>query len=178
MRIVLFVACDTTPRCRTMGRRRIVAAFARDCRVGAVELEVRHRVIEKIHVQSDDVGVAAQMLRMAALACHPCRGAPVIAGVLCQIIRHVFVTGETEGVLLLRVEACMAAIAVVLDVRVRLDDRAGHHQPLETRCPPHLGHENPTRQDGHAEEVARHDQYMCTATTWRMTATTMTMNNG
>ena len=84
---------------------------------------------------------------------------------------------EAQRILLACIEVRMAGATVVFEFGMPFDDRPGHHQSLDVGRPGPGGNQGKRcEQEG---EYQRHaDQYMCTATTCKMTAATITMNTG
>jgi hypothetical protein len=107
-----------------------IAAFRVD--MLAAKNEVRIGVIEALLVQRNDIRRPSLVLGMALAAGLLRRGcATMKAGLCCGVASDVLVAIEAQRILLLLPEGLMALAALGLDVRVALDNLAGHHQRLD-----------------------------------------------
>lgn len=119
-------------RCRVL-LARCVTAVAGHGGVGAVQRKISALVIELIAAELHDIGIAAEVLRMACTALHGWRGAaePAVEAFLQRNVRgDVLVTGEAELRLSAAVALVMAVGAVLLVLRVRGGQLARHEQRL------------------------------------------------
>ena len=99
----------------------------------ALELEVGEGVVERFFVETDDVRLASLVIAVAvpAIGLGGLWIAPVIALRSLAVRRHVLVAVEAFRRLRLAGERNMAAIAVLLVLRVPLDQLARHDELLK-----------------------------------------------
>lgn len=134
-----------------------VALLTGKRRMGALEQKIGQGVVDSGRTELVDVGVAAEVLGMAAPALsglgilHP----PVVAGGAANVRRDVLVAVEAEDRLALAMGAVMTGAALRFDLFVSLAERTRHDQLLDVRrlpegreqqenqrenpCPRHLG---------------------------------------
>jgi hypothetical protein len=134
----------------------LVAGVAGGSHVGAVEGEVRLRVVEGLRNEPGDVRVASLMLRVAAaaLAGGDVRMPAVESFRRCNVCRHVLVTLETELGLVGAAERRVAGLTFVLDVGVPFDHRPWHHQRLQRRGVHHRADPEPGEQSEQPADAA------------------------
>ena len=133
VRVVVRVAART-------GRRRIsvlvlcgVAIGTCGIEVPSDQREVGHAVIERVLVETNDVGVAAEMVGVTSFAlCSAGVRVPAVeSGAARHVVRHDVVAVQAQTALRLLVEGLVTARARGFDIGVSCDDIAGHQQALD-----------------------------------------------
>ena len=113
-----------------------MALAAEHTRMGIQQNEVRQRVIESRFVESNDVDITAFMFRMAAGAVFSLRfrQPAVKTGPGYQIGADCLVTRNAKLELRLFGQRRVTGSAFCFDLRMALNNRAGHDQPLLDLC--------------------------------------------
>jgi len=130
--IVRSMTVDTCRRRVSMCGARRMASTARNGRVRAMQCEVGEPVVETVLIKVNNVHLATFMIGMAACAVDLLRfrEAAVKAQLLCDVIADFRMAIDTQLTLKLIREWRMTGIAIRLDVRMTVDDRPWHDQPL------------------------------------------------
>jgi hypothetical protein len=126
--VMLFVAVDTGRGRFRVSPVRSVAGGAGHVEVRARELEIGLPVIERQRIETDNVGIAAQVFAVTVFAVDigAVREAPMVALAGCDILAHLLVTVQTQARLGSFPEPQMAVRTGGLQLRMPLDDFAGH----------------------------------------------------
>lgn len=134
MDVILAVTLDTGRRRFAKCHRRLVTSAAGHRNMRAVERKVAQIVREAGWIQLVDVGVAPQVLGMAAAALAGLRlwHAPVIAGLAPNVGGDLLVTVQAQRGLPITVRTIVAAAAVLLELCMRAAHRPRHDEFLET----------------------------------------------
>jgi hypothetical protein len=133
MGIVLGVALVARARSVTQLLSAPVTVSALDPAVGTRQSEVGGVVVERIAIESHDVGPATRVLRMAVTAFRALgrRSSPVKALPAFDVGAHIVVTLETQPTLGLLAKRLVALAAILLDVGMCGDHRPRHDERLE-----------------------------------------------
>jgi hypothetical protein len=148
------VAIDTSRRCFAVLLPGLVAGAAVGRRVSASQREVGTRVVKDQSVELHDVGLAAEVFRVARIALRrvDSRQASVEPAVIADVRADFLVAGHAERGLPIAIRAVVALRAFLLELRVGARDLARHDQGLEA-CAERLpgGHAR-SHQDNHGDE--------------------------
>ena len=131
--VIFAMAVDASGRRVSKFGARLVAGYAGDAGVSAVERIVGEAVVECFAVERRQIGFAALVLGMtlAALGGACARGTAVEAELCLNVVRDLLVTGQTELRLALLVELLVAIGTVYLELFVGATELAGRHQLVE-----------------------------------------------
>ena len=161
-----------------------MAAVALHDRVAVQQGEIGPVVVERVAIETDDVGISAFMLGVAggAFDLGDSGRTPVKAHHCLNVVTNLGMTAQTELALLFSRERLMTVRALVLVLGMPLDDGARHKHALEYlgACFPRQpdtgesrAHDEPTCEllsEQHA--IKSTNQYMCTARICTRVATT------
>ena len=151
----------------------LVTRFASRLRMLAQQREVRQRVIEGPLVQVHDVCVSPDVIGMTGLTgiLAGLVGQAVETGVGVDVLSDVVMTVETQHSLFPPFEFLMTFIAVLLDIRMTLNEISRHDQGLDLRVGGCCDQKRGDHHDSGYPKTTCHasadltDQYMCTAST-------------
>lgn len=156
--------------------------------VAAFQVEVRHRVIERLPVQPDDVGVPAFVFGVTALAFQFARRlvASMKAEPLLEVLRKLFMAVQTQTPLFGFAEWLVTAAALVFILRVFLDYFARHEDALQGCRLSDRRHGQRDRNDEGQQASAPlphlrgilDGQYACTTRTWMSPVNASTTTTG
>ena len=110
-----------------------VAIRALGVEVQADELEIGHAVIKVVFVETDNVGITAEVVGVTSVALRSAgiRVSAMETGAASDVIRDDFVAVHTQSALRLLVKGLVAARTLGFDIGMALDDVAGHQQRLD-----------------------------------------------
>ena len=133
MRVVFRMAGEAVRRRITMLAPGLVTGAAFGVEMQSDQFEIRHRVIEPLFVETNDVGVAADVIRVAGFALRRAgvRMASMKAGRGRDVVCHVLMAIHAQSALRLLVEGLVTAGAFDFDFGMSLDDLARHQQGLD-----------------------------------------------
>lgn len=133
VRLLRFVAVVAASGGTAEGDCCRVAAVAAYRLVAALELEVRGGVIEGLAVELDDIGVSPLVVGVTVLAVlvQGVRLAAVKASTIPAVIGRLLVARDAEPGLRLPGKRLMAAVALLFELGVPGNQRAGHDERLE-----------------------------------------------
>src|SRR5262245_13835662 len=133
--IAVLVTIEAPSGRAAKGDRGRVATAALHGSVCALDLEVRRSVIERLSIELDDVGTSPLVLGVAVpaipaqgIGLAPVKSFPLLA-VCCNVL--VVVASEAKTSLRLPGKRFMAAAALLLELGMSGNQRAGHYQRLE-----------------------------------------------
>lgn len=134
VRVIFLMAGDTGGGGLAIGCIGMMTTAAHQCAVCTQQRKIRLIVREARRVELSDVGIAAVMLGVTAVAfaLARLRHAAVVTGFSMDVLGHILVTIQAQGGLSGAIGAVVAGRAIIFQLRVRLRDRPRHDQSFET----------------------------------------------